>query len=633
MAKVRILVVEDDSIIAMDLIHSLQNLQYTVIGPVDSGEVAVVRAEDHQPDLVLMDIMLKGEMDGIAAAKEIRRRFRIPVVYLTAFATEATLRRAMITEPFGYILKPFRERELHTTIEMALYRHKLESEIKKSKEWMTTVLRSIGDGVIATDAQGQITFMNPVAEALTGWQQEEALGQDHEELFKILDAETLHPNPSPINKVLQEEKTVQLTTNNLLLDKNGMALDISHSAAPIWDESGKISGVVLVFRDYREYRKLEAERTQTSKLASLSILAGGIAHDFNNLLTAIMGNIAIAALHAEVQNLVIERLSQAEKACLRAQGLIQQLRTYSVGGIPQKKTVSIAEILNEATSFVLKSSNVRREAHIPAELWEVAADKGQISQVINNMLFNADEAMPQGGIVKVCAENILVDADSSLNLAEGRYVRIAIKDRGTGIPKDHLDKIFDPYFTTKKGGNGLGLAMAYSIIKSYEGCITVESEPGSGTTFFIYLPASSEKKLTHAKEKESLLIGRGKILLMDDEEMILETSGAMLQRLGYEVEFAKDGHEAVELYKVAQSSGKPFNAVILDLTIPGSMGGKETILRLKAIDPNVKSIVSSGYAHDSAMSDCEKYGFQGVLPKPYRMRELGEAMHDLLTKD
>ncbi len=628
MAKAQILVVEDEGIIAQDIQNTLKKLGYAVPAIAYSGKEGIEKAQEIQPDLVLMDIVLGGGIDGIEAAEQIRRRFHIPVVYLTAYADEKTLQRAKITEPFGYILKPFEEKELYITIEMALYKHEMERRLKESQQWLTTTLKSIGDAVIATDINGCVIFMNPIAESLTGWKQKEASGKHLKKIFNIINEKTGKQVDDPVTRVLREGIVVGLANHTLLISKDGTRRSIDDSGAPIKDENGKIIGVVLVFRDVSEKRRIEQELMKADKLNSLGILAGGIAHDFNNILTAILGNIILAKEFTRPGEKIYERLIEAEKASLRAKDLAQQLLTFSSGGAPIKKTMFISELLKESALFALSGSNVQCEFSISNNLWAVEIDEGQINQAINNLIINAIQSMPEGGRIKLTAENVTVSEGEK----KGRYVKISIVDQGIGIPKEHLPKIFEPYFTTKQKGSGLGLAIVYSIIKKHDGYIEVETELGVGTTFKVYLPASLKNVFMRKGLKEKIQTGKGKILVMDDEELVRKVIGEMLVFLGYEVEFAKEGIEAIELYKKAKAQGQPFDAIIMDLTIPKGMGGKETINKLLEIDPTVKAIVSSGYSTDPVMTEFTKYGFKGFIIKPFKIKELGEVLYRVIME-
>ncbi|MBU0569059.1 response regulator [bacterium] len=381
---------------------------------------------------------------------------------------------------------------------------------------------------------------------------------------------------------------------------------------------------------FTERRKMEEEIQKIQKLESVGVLAGGIAHDFNNILSAILTNIQIAKMQKRED--ISKHLEKVEKAIYRATNLTHQLLTFAKGGAPIKKLGSVIGLLQETAIFVLHGSNVTCEFSIAGDLWPVECDKSQISQAINNFIINAREAMPEGGTVVISAKNLLVEKGKDLPVEEGKYIEISIKDEGIGIPKENIHKIFDPFFTTKHKGDGLGLASAYSIIKNHDGYIKAESKLGVGTTFNVYLPAREERIAIRGKEVEEIPCGQGRILLMDDEEIVREATGEVLKYLGYEVEFAKNGHEAIKLYKKAEESKQPFDLVIMDLTIPGGMGGKEAIGKLKEIYPGVKAIVFSGYSNDPVMADPEKYGFCGVLPKPYKIKEMGEVLHKVLTR-
>lgn len=515
-------------------------------------------------------------------------------------------------------------------------------KFREDEKWIYTVLRSIGDAVIATDEEGRVTFMNPVAQNLTGWNQQDAKEKPLETVFNIVNEKTGEKAENPVAKVIREGVIVGLANHTVLVSKDGTRRFIDDSGAPIRDEEGNITGVVLVFRDITERKKMEAERQKLRKLESIEVLAGGIAHDFNNLLTGILGNLSLAKMYCNDSSVstekLIETLEGSEKASLQARDLVKQLRTFARSGEAVKKAVSIPKLLRETAKFALSGSNVECEFSIPDNLWTIDADKGQISQVINNLVINADHAMPEGGTIQIRAENVTVEKGDNLQLNEGQYVKISVEDQGVGISEENLSKIFDPYFSSKglstEKGTGLGLAISHSIIQEHKGYITVESALGAGTTFSIYLPnlTLSEKKpeMEKAKSKGDEVTGDGKILLMDDEEVVREVAGDILSHFGYEVDFAKDGAEAVEMYRKAKESGTPFNAVILDLTIAGGMEGKEAIKKLLRIDSEVKAIVSSGYSSNPIMLNFEQYGFSGAVAKPYNIGKLSEVLHELV---
>lgn len=523
------------------------------------------------------------------------------------------------------------------TFEDITLRRAAEDALADETERLTVTLRSIGDGVIATDRSGKIVLINAIAEQLTGWTQSEALGKDLGDVFCIIDERTRQACENPLEEVLRLGAVTELSDHSVLVAKEGRELIVADSGAPIRDRKGQITGVVLVFRDVTEKKKMDEELQKMNKLESVGILAGGIAHDFNNILAAILGNISLARLGIDPENeKLLKRLTDAEQAVMRARDLTYQLLTFSRSGTPVKKTMGVQKVLRESAKFALTGSGVKCQFSLAPDLFLVDIDEGQIGQVINNLVINAQQAMPAGGGITIAAGNAVfgsVTAEHGVFLDPGSYVRISIRDNGAGIASEHTGKIFDPYFTTNQKGSGLGLATSYSIIKNHEGHIAVESKPGFGTTFYVYLRASDEQPGTGRRIADrGRPAVRTRVLHMDDEEMILQITKDMLENLGYEVETAADGNETVRKYVEARNSGVPFDIVILDITIPGGMGGKETILRLLEIDPAVKAIVSSGYSNDPVMAMFGQYGFAGVIAKPYRMAELSDAIQRALYR-
>ncbi len=508
--------------------------------------------------------------------------------------------------------------------------------LAEEKERLLVTLRSIGDGVITTDVNGRIILMNRSAELLIQTTQDEALGKPIHEVLKLTSEKNDEIIDYPVDKVLRTNRIAEETDHRLVTRSKDKRV-ITDNAAPIQDKDGNLLGVVVVFRDSTDRIKMEEELLKARKIESIGILAGGIAHDFNNILSAILGNISMSKMKLEHghKDKSMELLTRAEKASERARDLTQQLLTFSKGGAPVRKTASIADLLRDSANFSSAGSNVRCEFAISPNLWQVDMDAGQMSQVINNLIINARQAMPQGGIVQIEAANVIFEADNTrygVMLKKGNYIKIAIRDHGVGIAPENLQKIFDPYFTTKKTGSGLGLATSYSIVKNHDGAISVESKINDGTTFYILLPASKNIIPVQKVQESSPAPAHGKILIMDDEEIILEMNEAMLTELGYQVMTAKDGKEAVELYIKHKKSGRPFDVVIMDLTIPGGVGGEEAIKDLLAFDPNVKAVVSSGYSNDPIMANYKKFGFVNVLTKPYQIRELARIIHSIFAE-
>ncbi|HEY1768669.1 MAG TPA: PAS domain S-box protein [Chthoniobacterales bacterium] len=521
-------------------------------------------------------------------------------------------------------------------------RRRFEEEIAAERNSLAVTLGSIGDGVITADLNGRILISNPACAAMTGWSPAEAEGQKLKTVLNIA-AEGTTQSRGKCKTYRSEAEAILLGTpeRSTLTARDGTQRTIEQVAAPIEDSKKKLSGVVLVFRDITDRLRDEAERRKAEMLEQLGLLAGGIAHDFNNLLTSIIGNISLISMLAPPNDELSGRLNDAKNASLRARDLAQQLLTFARGGAPIKKAASIAKLIEDTVSFSLRGSQSRSEIQIASELWPAEFDPGQISQVIANLVVNADQAMPDGGTLRVGCENFSTSGEPSGALHElpaGDYIRIQVRDEGIGIPSDCLKRIFDPYFTTKDTGNGLGLATTYSIVKNHGGLVTVESEPYKGATFTVYLPAVAE----HAQPAPVVLPdppvekpiadlnGNGRVLIVDDEEAIRALVDFTLGRLGYEVSEAGTAVEGIELYRAALEQGRRFDLVILDLTLPGGMGGKEALKKLIEIDPTVTAIVSSGYATDATMSRYEDLGFRGVITKPYEAADLGRTVQEII---
>ncbi len=479
-------------------------------------------------------------------------------------------------------------------------------------------------------ADGMLKFSSNRTTVLTGYSQEELL-------FRPF-IEFVHPDD---RRMMAERYIQRLKGEDVpniysfhIVCKSGDIKLVELSAALItWE--GKPSTLTFL-TDVTDRKRLEEEQQRVAKLESVGLLAGGIAHDFNNILTSVLGNIGLAGLEAQDGSELQNSLEQAEKAVLRAKDLTKQLLTFSKGGAPVTKLASVMELLNDTALFALRGSNVKCQFSLPADLWHAEIDAGQVSQVIHNLVINAQQSMPKGGTIELKAENMALSKTQSLGrglpIKAGNYIRIAVTDHGSGIAADQLEKIFDPFFTTKQTGSGLGLATSFSIARQHGGHLSVESEVGSGSTFYLYLPASIEK-LTHEQDKKEAIkpAGKARILVMDDEKGVREVAGRMLKHLGYQdIEFAADGAAAVKLYKAALKAGHPFGVAILDLTVAGGMGGRETVKKLLKIDPVVKAIVSSGYVDDSVIAEYREYGFSGMVAKPYTLAELGKALQDVI---
>ncbi|HOJ77453.1 MAG TPA: PAS domain S-box protein [Bacillota bacterium] len=506
-----------------------------------------------------------------------------------------------------------------------------EERLKVERERLMVTLDSISNGVIATNLIGEIIWMNHTAERLTGWNYPDWLEQPLERVFYIINNKTSEPYFNLVDKVsgLVEKMILK---DVILVDINLNEIPVSVSCSPIKSMCKSNYGAVFVFDDITDKLRTEFELSKKEKLEALGILAGGIAHDFNNFLAAILTNLQLASAKYLQGNDIQKYLKESIDSTYKASELTKQLLTFSRGGAPVKKMTSLENIIKDTARFVLRGSNVKAEYQFVPDLWPIEADEGQISQVIQNLIINGKQAMPRGGTIKISGENVELQNDDG-HLVPGKYVKIVIEDEGVGIPEHQLNKIFDPFFTTKSEGSGLGLTTSYSIIRRHEGYIEVDSTVGKGTTFTILLPASQDKSLVSDSTAEVAAVRKGvSVLFMDDEESILKAMGELLEYHGFKVTLTRDGAETIEVYQQALQDGKPFDVVIMDLTVPGGMGGQETITYLRDINPNIKAIVSSGYANDPIVADYERYGFSGVVIKPYKHDELIAVLAEILTE-
>ncbi|HEX2954712.1 MAG TPA: PAS domain-containing protein [Bacillota bacterium] len=510
-------------------------------------------------------------------------------------------------------------------------RMRMEQSLTAEKELLSTIIASIGEGVIAAGTEGQILMMNKVAETLTGWGMKEALNAPINNVLYVMNDKTSEPYEHLIEDALLAQAPIVLE-HVILATRELHEKSISLCCTPMINPVNQRKlGAIFIIEDTTEKERTQQELLKAEKLESLGILAGGIAHDFNNYLAAVLSNIELAQILNSHGQTIDDKLCQAVQATKQASDLTRQLLTFSRGGAPIKQLASIGSLIKETAKFNLHGSKVKCVFSIPADLWATECDPGQISQVISNLVINAKQAMPKGGQLFIAAENLIIGENGPHD--PGHYIKATFTDQGVGIHESIIDKIFDPFFTTKKDGNGLGLATSFSIIKQHGGFIDVESAPGRGTTFTVYLPAlGNTQEAAPPDADETRLPGGGKILLMDDEDSIREVMQETLHFLGFEVALAKDGHTALELYEEALKSGKPFDVVILDLTVPGGMGGQETLAYLMDLNPAIKAIVSSGYANDPVIAEYERYGFRGVVYKPYKINELTEVIQELMGR-
>lgn len=497
-----------------------------------------------------------------------------------------------------------------------------ERTLAAEKERLAVTLRSIGDGVITTDTTGNIVMMNRIAEELTGWLHTEAQGQPLEKVFKVIDETTRKPCEDPIKSVITSGNIIELANHTLLISRDGTERVIADSGAPIKDANNETIGVVLVFRDMTDKQKLLAILQRTDKLEAIGVLAGGIAHDFNNLLSGIFGFIELARMTDDI-NKIVTYLDQTLIAFERAKNLTRQLLAFAKGGAPMRKPGYLEPVIRDAVSFALSGSAITCEFDIDEHLWAADFDKGQIEQVIDNLVINAQQAMPTGGKISLKATNLKLQNGDHPLLKPGKYIRISIIDTGTGMAPDVLQRIFDPFFSTRQKGNGLGLTTCYAIVQKHSGMIDVESAVGKGSTFHIILPASPRVPEDDEITIQESHCGKGRILIMDDEAFVRKLLKDLLSNMGYCVVESKNGEEAI---KLLGDTDVPIDAAIFDLTIQGGMGGKDAIIQVRKQYPDLPVIVSSGYSEDPVMARPQQYGFTDSLAKPFRKNDLANLL-------
>jgi len=507
-----------------------------------------------------------------------------------------------------------------------------QEALAAEKERLAVTLRSIDEGVITTDFNGRVVLMNRVAETLTGWSSEEAAGRPFAEIFQAVHVQTRLPGIDPITHLLDTNGAALALDPLCLIAHSGAEHIIMGSAAPMYDAQNNIIGVVVAFRDDTERQRMDEELRKTGRLDSLTTLAGGITHDFNNILATIFGNLSLVKLRMSPDDPMRMNLDNMENAALRARDLTAQLLSFTRDDAADKQVVAVINLIRESVGFALAGANVRPEYALADDLHLAEVDAAQFSQLLNNLVSNAVQAMPDGGILHVRAHNTFLTG-KSLPAPAGPYLCISIRDDGVGIPAQVRPRIFDPFFTTKAQARGLGLTTAYSIVKTHGGYITVDSIEGAGTTATVYLPAviASTKHTSPLEILPSMEPSHGRILVMDDNKPLREVIASMVSALGYEAETADNGQVAVQRYSAALARGCRFDAVILDLTVPGGLGGKETLARLLSLDAHVVAIATSGYAADPVMAHPARYGFRAVIAKPYRISDLAAILTSVLT--
>lgn len=637
MARPQILVVEDESIVAEDMKAMLEGFGYAVPAIAFSGEEAVRKVIETRPDLVLMDIVLKGQMSGVEAVERIRSRCNIPVVYVTAYADATTVQRAKVTEPFGYILKPFDAREVQTTIEIALYKHGMDKKLRASERWLGTTLRSLGDAVMATDTQGRITFMNPHAEVLTGWTQAEAVGRHATEVLLIRYESSQSRAENPIATVLQEGRARELADHNLVLvAKDGTERPIEDSAVPIKDDQDSLIGSVLVFRDISERRQLQEKLVQAEKMEAIGRLSGGVAHDFNNLLTVISVYAELLLSRRNRHDQLERYANEIKKAVENATSLTNQLLTLSRKQMLQPRVCDLNALITHMAEVIQRLVGQAVELLIVprASVGSVHIDPTQIEQVVLNLVMNARDAMAQGGTLTIETADVTWDELQARRHSGGHagaYVMLTVHDTGAGMDATTRSRIFEPFFTTKPRGRGtgLGLSIVYGIISQAGGYIDVDSAPGQGAVFRIFLPRV-EPHVSVPKPSAAAKLPQNSetVLLVEDEEEVCSAVDESLQMRGYSVLRARHGREALMICRRHEG---PIHLLLTDVVMP-QMTGPELAQRISLLRPEIKVLYVSGYTSDALAQHNIIAPGTAFLQKPFTPEALARQVRAVLDR-
>ena len=636
---INIFIVEDEAFVALDLRQTLTQLGYKVVGSAASGEQAIHQIIQLKPDLVLIDIMLSGELDGVDVALEVRQLYQRPIVFLTAYSDMKTVERMKQVQSVGYIRKPYDEEVLRVTIELALYKYETERQLLHSEQRLLTTLRSIGDGVITTDASGRVEFINRVAENLTGWKQEEARGKPFTQVFDILNEQSRQPAFNPISRVLEEGIVLGLANHTVVVSRDGRETPIDDSAAPIVSDDGEIMGAVIVFRDITTRRETEMILRQSQRLDGIGVLAGGVAHDFNNILTGVLAQSSLLLAKLPENSWEAKRVRKIVVSAERAADLTRQLLNYAGKGISETTTIDLNQFLQENDSFVrsILPGDLAISYDLADESVTIEGDESQVRQVVINLITNAWEAINSAD-GKVGLRTSVIDLNeleveqylSRDPLSVGRYALLEISDNGIGMDAATRERIFEPFYSTKTGGTGLGLAALLGIIYRHDGGIAIESQVNVGTKFKIVLPYIAQA--TQPTQNEILRdpetateLTAATLLVVDDQHSVTETVEDILEKTPLTVMVVNSGVEAIQLFKEKAAA---IDLVLLDIQMP-NMGGLAVLKAIKAIRPDIRVILSSGYSPDNNVLDVMSDTVQ-FLSKPYRYNHLVAAIQKML---
>lgn len=638
----RSILVVDNHPVMLKFMSELLSKEGNHVVTAEDGLAALEILKDFTPEVLFIDLIMP-HVSGEKLCGIIRKNPKLRDAYVVilsaiaadekidfrAFGADACIAKAPFDQMRRHVLTVLKQVESgsrqtgdgRTLGSETMHPRQITRELLTVKQHFEVILETMKEGVVEITGSGKIVFLNQTALRLIDMPEERLIASSLLDLFQDSDRWKVERLLDANGACLQDAE-----------DALEVVIGGKQASLKLLPLRGGNAGTLVILEDLTEKKLMETRLLRAQRMEAIGTLAGGIAHDFNNILTAIFGSISLAKLDAEPGTEIAERLEDIEQASWRAKELARRLLPFSKGGGPVRKRVSIQSIIMEMHLTTRKDFKERTILSLPNDLCDVDADKSQIKQVITYLVTNAFQAMPEGGKVRISAANSIARSGDCLGIQSGKYVRISVADQGTGIPDEHLSKIFDPYFTTRDSAEGLGLATVYTIMESHRGCVTVETKQNVGTVFHLYLPALEETGTVSTGETQEGGRAETRILLMDDEEMVRRVAGSMIQHLGYSVELVGDGAEVLNLYAKAGTNGKPFDLVILDLIVPGGMGGKETMEKLLQIDPGIRVIVSSGYSTDPIMTQHESWGFKGVLEKPYQMSELESELERVLQR-
>lgn len=620
----KLMIVENESIIAKDLEYSLKRLGWHTKIIANSAPEALAMARECHPDLILMDIKLGGKEDGIDVAGEISRFSDVPVIYLTAYADSDTLNRAKKTRPYGYIIKPFDERTLQVTIEMALFKHQAEKKLREKDLWLNRVVGNLTEGLIATDSQMRIRFINPSASVFTGWSSEEALDKPLGEVLRLQSDSQGESGAIEFPEISEGEFDFPIGGRYTLTGRQGDRRLVECRSAPMEEESGASGDVLLVLDDITQRKQLEIQLQQSQKMEAIGALAAGIAHDFNNILSVILGYTEMTIRDLPAQSRERVHLEYVFTAGERARDLVKQILAFSRQSEQEKRPVQVSLIVKEALKLLRSSlpSTIEIQKFIRSE-GLVLSDPTQIHQIMMNLCTNAAYAMKEsGGVLEVGLEDTDINGEP--------FLRLRVRDTGLGMSEEVLSRIYEPFFTTKPPGEGtgMGLAVIHGIVSNMGGMISAVSAPGQGAEFNVLLPRVMETMeiIPDKRFAEKDISGDERILLVDDEPVLAELCRAQLERLGYKVAVYNDSREAVENYK--QNSGQ-YDLVVTDLTMP-HISGLKLVREIRSVRSDAPVIVITGFRSSELAKKCKALDINKLLTKPLDSHKLGSAVRIVL---